>query len=87
MKKCLFTFRFGDMARFLPDLPGMLKAHDIELIVSLLGRNHTEDELIAKTEKLTGNEKLRAELANKAQQTAKNFSDQKFCMELKKIIK
>lgn len=48
MKKCLFTFRFGDMTRFLPDLPGMFKAHDIELIVSLLGRNHTEDELVAK---------------------------------------
>jgi len=48
MKKCLFTFRFGDMSRFLPDLPGMLRTHDIELIVSLLGRNHTEDELIAK---------------------------------------
>ena len=48
MKKCLFTFRFGDMARFLPDLPGMLKAHEIELVVSLLGRNHTEDELISK---------------------------------------
>jgi len=48
MKKCLFTFRFGDMSRFLPDLPGMLKAHDIELIVSLLGRNHTEEELMTK---------------------------------------
>jgi len=47
MKKCLFTFRFGDMDRFLSDLPAMLRAHEIELIVSLLGRNHTEDELIA----------------------------------------
>jgi phosphoglycerate dehydrogenase-like enzyme len=35
------------MTRHLHDLPTMLKAHDIELIVSLLGRNHTEDELIS----------------------------------------
>ena len=36
------------MNRYLPDLPGMLKTHDIELKVSLLGRNLTEDELISK---------------------------------------
>lgn len=46
-KKCLFTFRFGDISKFLPDLPGILRAHGIELKVSLLGRNHTEDELIS----------------------------------------
>ena len=46
-KKCLFTFRFGDTTRFLADLPGILKAHDIELELRLLGRNHTEEELIS----------------------------------------
>ena len=35
------------MTRFLPDLPGVLNAHGIELKLSLLGRNHTEDELIS----------------------------------------
>jgi len=43
-KKCLFTFR---LAKFLADLPEILKAHDIELKLSMLGRLHTENELIA----------------------------------------
>ncbi len=46
-KKCLFTFRFGDTTKFLADLPEIFKAHDIELKMKLLGRRHTEDELIA----------------------------------------
>jgi phosphoglycerate dehydrogenase-like enzyme len=46
-KKCLFTFRFGDTNKFLGDLPGIFKAHDIELKLDILARPHTEDELIA----------------------------------------
>jgi phosphoglycerate dehydrogenase-like enzyme len=45
-KKCLYTFRFGDPARFPPELTEIMKAHDIELKVNMLGRTHTEEELI-----------------------------------------
>ena len=46
-KRCLFTFRFGDTTKFLADLPEMLNAHDIELKMNVIGRPHTENELIA----------------------------------------
>ena len=44
--KCLYTFRFGDPAKFPPELSEIMKAHDIELKVNMLGRTHTEQELI-----------------------------------------
>ena len=46
-KKCLFTFRLGDSTKFLTDLSETFKARDIELKVNILGRIHTEEELIA----------------------------------------
>jgi len=46
-RKCVYTFRFGDPAKFPPELSEIMKAHDIELKVNMLGRTHTEEELIA----------------------------------------
>jgi len=46
-KKCVYTFRLGDPARFPPELSEIMKAHDIELRVNMFGRTHTEEELVA----------------------------------------
>jgi len=46
-KKCVYTFRLGDPAKFPAELSEIMKAHDIELKVNMLGRTHTEEELIA----------------------------------------
>lgn len=43
-KKCLFTF-FSLGGRWPPDLPVILKAHEIELKANPLGRWYTEYEL------------------------------------------
>ena len=47
----------------------------------------TEDELKQKTKRLMIDEKLREQMANLAVQKSKEFSTEKFCTELLKIIK